>query len=143
MTIIEDAANALRAYMKGGAMSISPPIVGKLAKWGVFQNSSTEPIGRDFAGHVLMVYDVWKHYDSQHPDVWTSGEWYPAIAHKGGEMEIMRSKGRGKQAGQSYLHIRKQVKETIGGAGVETYQTGEYTYWHLRISINDMSWKEI
>jgi hypothetical protein len=45
----------------------------------------------------------------QHPDSWTPGEWYPAIIPGTNiPCEVRRSTGRGKKAGEKYIHVKRR-----------------------------------
>ena len=74
------------------------------------------------------------HLNEQHPDTWIPGQWYPATKLDGGEVEIKRTHGKGRNHG-SFLHVRKEIPLYI-----RNHRTGERTrfgkdYLHARINL--------
>jgi hypothetical protein len=51
--------------------------------------------------------------DAQHPDRWYSGQWYPATGPNDTAVEIMRTNGKGANAHQRYLHVRRPARRVL------------------------------
>ena len=76
-----------------------------------------------------------QYLDHQHPNPWTSGQWYPAYMPDSGPIEIQRTTGKGRSRGQSYLHVRWPITVKICAADTGNI-VGEYSsYAHARINL--------
>jgi len=75
-----------------------------------------------------------KHLQSQHPDGYYYGMWYPATLLNGQNVEIRRSSGKGRNSGNRYLHIRKPCVSVVRTPeGEELSRTASYSFFRINM----------
>ena len=75
--------------------------------------------------------------DAQLPNPYNKGQWYPVTDPQGTKLDARRTTGKGRNAGRSYLHVRKQVTQMVNGEAMGLI----WLAW--RVSLQTGEWQEV
>jgi hypothetical protein len=80
-----------------------------------------------------------KALDAQHPNTWARGTWYPAKTSGGQDVEIRRTRGKGRVAGVPYLQVRRKARRIITYLDGTREDRGEcYLYFRFNLRTGEM-----